>query len=55
MGEEKFPDARIEREAVDAVPRAIDEHHAGAVQDIAGSHQSATRLEHILHRSRTAG
>ena len=48
MGQQEFADRLVEREAMHAVARAVDQHGAGAVEDIAGGHDVAPGLQAVV-------
>ena len=41
MRQQEFPHRRVERKPVHALPGAVDQHGAGAVQQVAGRHEPA--------------
>ena len=45
---QELPDGRIQRESVHAAPDRVDEHRAGAVQDVAGRELPEPGLEAVL-------
>ena len=48
MREQELADRRIEREAVHALARRVDEHRARAVDDVARGDLTAARLQHVF-------
>ena len=55
VAQEVRPDRRIEREAMHAVARRIDEHRRAAIDDIARRHLLIAGLQHVRHRVARAG
>ena len=49
MRQQELANGRIEREAVRPLPRGVHHHGARAVEDVAGRHLTAPRLQHVLH------
>ena len=51
MRQQEFADRRIERKAVHALPRRVDEHRARAVEDVTSGDLRATLLQTIGERA----
>src|SRR5262249_25352517 len=48
MAEDKGPDGRVEREAVDTVARGEHQHGGRSVEDVTGRQLPRARLQHVL-------
>src|SRR3990170_2316117 len=54
MREQELAQRWVEREAVRALPRGVDEHCARAIDDVARGDLPAARLQHVLHLAAAA-